>query len=78
MKIDGKCMCGSVTYRGEVDPDRVAVCHCTDCQNHSASAFGVVAHLLEFELLSGEMKTFEKVADVSGNTRSFCRNTLRK
>ena len=73
MKIDGKCMCGQVRYEGRIDPERVAVCHCTDCQNHSATAFGLVAHLEEFTLTQGEMKTYEKIAD-SGARRAltFC------
>ncbi len=75
MKIDGKCFCGHVTYDAEVDADRVAVCHCTDCQNHSGSAFGVVVRVVNdsFELKSGKLKTFHKIAD-SGTKRAlaFC------
>ena len=74
MKIAGRCLCGHVTYRAEIDPERVAVCHCMDCQIHSASAFGVVAGIVgEFELLTGSMKTFVKTAD-SGTKRAltFC------
>ena len=74
MHVDGKCLCGHVTYRAEVDPDLCIVCHCTDCQNHSASAFGVVVHISgDFELLSGQMKTYVKTAE-SGNRRAltFC------
>ena len=74
MQIDGRCLCGHITYEAEIDPERVAICHCTDCQTHSASAYGVVAHIAgEFRLLSGEMKTYEKIAD-SGTRRAltFC------
>ena len=73
MQIDGGCLCGRVQYRGRIDPDKIAICHCTDCQVNSASAFGVVAHLEEFELLAGQLKTYEKIAD-SGTRRglTFC------
>ena len=75
MKVDGGCLCGHITYQAEVDPDRVAICHCTDCQTHSASAFGVVVRVVDdgFRLLSGELKTYEKIAD-SGTVRAltFC------
>jgi hypothetical protein len=40
MKIDGACHCGSITYAAEIDPQTVAICHCTDCQTLSGSAFG--------------------------------------
>lgn len=75
MKIDGACLCGRVTYEAEIDVDRVAICHCTDCQLNSGTAFGVVAHVIEgnFVLLSGKLKEFEKIAE-SGRVRklSFC------
>ena len=75
MKIDGGCFCGHVTYEAEVDPDAVFICHCTDCQIHSGTAYGVVVGILdeEFHLLSGTLKAFEKLAD-SGTVRAltFC------
>lgn len=75
MKIDGACLCGHITYEAEVDPERVAICHCTDCQIGSASAFrfGVLVHRDHFRLLSGTPKVYVKTAE-SGNRRalSFC------
>ena len=75
MKVDGACLCGQVSYKAEVDVEWVAVCHCTDCQMNSGTAFGVVAHVVDgnFVLLSGELKEFEKIAE-SGRVRklSFC------
>jgi len=38
MIIDGGCHCGQFSYRAEVDPDTVIICHCTDCQTLSGSA----------------------------------------
>ena len=32
MKVKGTCHCGEITYEAEVDPEKVAVCYCTDCQ----------------------------------------------
>jgi len=75
MRVDGACLCGAVTYRAVIDPDRVAICHCNDCQVNSGGAFGVVASVTEgqFELLSGTLRAFEKTAE-SGRKRqlSFC------
>jgi hypothetical protein len=39
MKIDGHCHCGEITFEAEVDPDALNICHCTDCQTLSGSAF---------------------------------------
>lgn len=41
---EGGCLCGSVRYRVKGQPARVSVCHCTDCQRRTGSAFAVVAH----------------------------------
>jgi len=75
MRIDGSCHCGLVTYQADIDPEKVEVCHCTDCQTLSGSAFRVVvqAEPGTFKLLSGQPKTYVKVAE-SGNKRvqGFC------
>ena len=75
MKIDGKCHCGQTAYEAEIDPQSVTICHCTDCQTHSASAYGVVVGVVDkrFHLLSGTLKVFNKTAD-SGTVRAlaFC------
>ena len=75
MKVDGTCYCGYLTFEAEVDPDTVELCHCSDCQVLSGSAFRIVvpATAGSFRLLSGEPATFVKTAE-SGNRRSqaFC------
>jgi hypothetical protein len=75
MKVDGACHCGKVRFRAEIDPDKVFICHCTDCQAISASAFRIAVRTPEekFELLSGAPKTYVRVAD-SGRRRAqlFC------
>ncbi len=75
MKIDGGCLCGHITYEAEIDPDTVGVCHCTDCQTLSGSAFriGVMAAEGSFEISSGAPKTYVKTAE-SGTKRvqAFC------
>ena len=70
MKIDGRCHCGYITYEAEIDPDKTLICHCTDCQTLSGSAFRVVAYTREdaFKLLSGELKIYVKTSE-SGNKR---------
>lgn len=75
MKINGGCHCGSIAYEAEADPDKVVLCHCTDCQTLSGSAFRIVVPIAEedFTLLSGTLKTYVKTAE-SGNKRAqvFC------
>lgn len=75
MKIDGGCHCGNITYRAEIDPENVRICHCTDCQRLSGTAFRVSVGTPEenFALLSGAPKTYVKIGE-SGARRAqvFC------
>lgn len=75
MKVDGRCHCGGIAYEAELDPAAVMICHCTDCQVLSGSAFRTVALTVPggFRLLSGAPRTYGKVAD-SGAVRlqMFC------
>jgi len=75
MKIDGRCHCGYITCEAEVDPEKVGICHCTDCQTLSGSAFRTVVRTPEdeFKLLSGEPKFYIKTGE-SGAKRAqaFC------
>jgi hypothetical protein len=60
MKVHGACHCGGIAYEAEVDPARVTVCHCQDCQVLSGAAFraSVPAPVEDFRLLRGAPKPF--------------------
>ncbi len=74
MKIDGQCHCGNINWKAEIDPDKVLICHCSDCQSLSASAFRTVGQVSaeDFEI-TGEPKIYVKIGD-SGARRAqaFC------
>ena len=76
MKIDGRCHCGAITYEAEIDPAKVLVCHCTDCQSLSGSAFRVAVPTEgdSFKLRSGQPKVYVKTTAESGTHRdqAFC------
>ncbi|HEX3863814.1 MAG TPA: GFA family protein [Stellaceae bacterium] len=75
MKVTGQCHCGNIRYEAEIDPASVRVCHCTDCQRLTGTAFRTnVASLPgSFVLKSGTPKIYIKTAE-SGNKRAhgFC------
>lgn len=75
MKIEGGCHCGYIAYEAEIDPGQVTICHCTDCQTLSGSAFrtAVPAAREAFRLRSGQPKIYVKTAE-SGAKRiqAFC------
>lgn len=37
--LSGSCLCGRVKIKVEGRPDRIGICHCTDCRQESGSAF---------------------------------------
>ena len=81
MKIDGGCHCGNITYEAEVDPEKAAICHCTDCQSLSGAAFRtVVISLLDaFTLLSGDPKMYAKTGAAAPSVyRPSVRTVARK
>ena len=71
----GGCLCGAIRYEFDADPETVYICHCTDCQKISASAFGISVRVKvgDFKITKGEPASFDTVAD-SGRTKTglFC------
>jgi hypothetical protein len=75
MKVNGSCHCGEITYEADVDPARVNLCNCTDCQVLTGSVFrvSVPAPAGAFRLLTGHPKVYVKTADSGAKRRhAFC------
>ena len=75
MHIDGGCHCGYISFEAKIDPAEVGVCHCTDCQQLTGTAFTtyVYADKAGFRLLTGKPKLYVKTGS-SGAKRAqaFC------
>jgi len=41
LRVHGSCHCGAISYEATVDTERVTICHCTDCQNLTGTAYRV-------------------------------------
>lgn len=75
-QIAGGCLCGKVRYSASGEPAFVGVCHCTDCQKFTGSAFAVVVGVPKDALtIEGTLSTYGKPGD-TGQTieRKFCPN----
>jgi hypothetical protein len=75
MRIDGRCHCGQIAYEAEVDPALVYICHCTDCQMITGSAFrwAVPVPEKDFKLLTGRPRTYIKTAESGAKSyQLFC------
>ncbi|WP_064693526.1 GFA family protein [Rhizobium aegyptiacum] len=73
MHITGGCHCGAIRYQAEIDPERVSICHCTDCQRLTGSAYRVTAPARSesFMLISGEPRSYAKYGDSGALSRQF-------
>jgi len=75
MKIDGACSCGAIRIEGEADPEKTQICHCTDCQTGTGSAFRVSIPVSGATFrMTGQPALFLKTTAESGNPRlqAFC------
>jgi len=75
MEVTGRCHCGQFSYRAKIDPEKIGICHCTDCQVLTGCAYRVSAQVAieDFEAKSGKVKVYIKTAD-DGERRAqvFC------
>lgn len=77
MHVHGSCHCGAVRYEADVDPGRTAICHCTDCQQLTGSAYRVSVPAQEgsFRLLAGKPSVYIKLGDTGAKrAQAFCAN----
>jgi hypothetical protein len=75
MRIDGACACGAIKIEGEADPEKTQVCHCTDCQTGTGSAFRVSTPVPGATFrMTGQPTNYVKTTAESGNPRvqAFC------
>jgi hypothetical protein len=75
VKVHGRCHCGEIVYEAEIDPAQVSICHCTDCQTLTGTAYrvSVPAKAGDLHFLKGAPKIYVKTAE-SGRQRAqgFC------
>lgn len=75
MRVHGHCHCGAVRYEADVDPARTAICHCTDCQQLTGSAYRVSVSAQDgsFRLLAGQPRIYIKRGDQgTRRAQAFC------
>lgn len=74
-KFAGGCQCGKIRYEIVGTPKPLVVCHCTDCQRQSGSAFGMTLPVEEadFRITQGELKTYASTSAAGrGKLGAFC------
>jgi len=75
LPMTGGCQCGRLRYEVTEAPLLTYTCHCTACQHITSSAFSLAILVRDeaFQLISGEPRTIDRLAD-SGRmtTRWLC------
>jgi hypothetical protein len=75
-QLDGRCLCGRLTYRCDGEPLVTVVCHCKDCQRQTGSAFSIFVVVPRATLHVGgdTLATYVTVGADSGEERQrqFC------
>jgi len=73
--FEGRCQCGQARYRITGETVACFVCHCSECQRQSASAFGMALWLGDFskEIVAGELGTWTRTTPTGRPLRGeFC------
>ena len=75
-QLDGRCLCGKVTYHCDAEPMTTLLCHCTDCQRQTGTAFSIVVGVERDALhVDGDtVSSFTTVGEDTGEAvhRQFC------
>ena len=77
VQFTGGCLCGTIRYEVNAEPQGIQNCHCDNCRKVTGSAFATNIFVAEDDVVitQGEPKSFSHAAD-SGNTmtKEFCAN----
>jgi len=75
-EFSGHCLCGSITYTATAAPVMQGVCHCTDCQRQTGTAFSIVIGVPRDALrIEGDtLSSFTTIGEVhqTPTERKFC------
>ncbi len=76
LPLSGGCQCGQVRYRLEGAPVTFYLCHCTECQKQSSSAFGESLRVNAADVhVEGRVKSFSRATRSGGRFLcEFCAN----
>ena len=72
--FSGSCLCGSVSFKSQLEPLRTFNCHCEDCRKSSGAPFLTNIFVKENDVkIIGQLSSYKHLSD-SGHklTKKFC------
>ncbi len=74
MNVTGACHCGAIRFNASIDPGKVMICHCMDCQVLTGTAYRtVVPAAMESFQLQGEPKKYIRTGERGAKrVQAFC------
>ena len=77
VQFTGGCLCGTIRYEVNAEPQGIQNCHCDNCRKVTGSAFATNIFVADDDVVitQGEPRSHSHIAD-SGNTlvKEFCAN----
>jgi hypothetical protein len=73
--LTGRCLCGSVRYEYDGEPEDASYCHCDDCRRATGGPYtvGVLTQAAKLHIISGRVKGYTTKGDSGRDiTREFC------
>src|ERR1700752_3467684 len=75
-QLDGQCLCGKVTYHCDGEAMATLLCHCTDCQRQTGTAFSIVVGVERdaLHIDGGSLGSVTTIGEDTGEAvhRQFC------
>jgi hypothetical protein len=72
--MEGRCQCGQITFTTPLPaPQKLLVCHCTECRHQSSSTYGMTAIFPSFDIPSpfpGAIGVYAR-PNTNGETKGF-------
>ena len=75
-EISGRCLCGAVTVRAEVDNPVLRACHCEMCRQHTSGAFVSIKTVPGSVVVEGPAKSFQSSDWAERGFCEVCGSTL--
>jgi hypothetical protein len=75
-QLDGHCLCGNVSYTCNGEAMATMLCHCTDCQHQTGTAFSIVVGVERdsLEIKGDSLSSFTTIGEDTEQAveRQFC------